>query len=234
MTDGTNRSHPNSGTVDAAGLARFVDHIADLSLVFDEDVRAVVLRRPESERERLAQAADELGWGPEAALPAVVTSSEEELRAEWSRALGACDAAQTLWRDCAMWREVVAELTGSESTGTRFQRLARPMCPYFHHDYVPLRLLITYYGPTTEVVADPRIDSLGLGDEPHGDKRTARIEAAQLTTFQPRPGDVLILRGHGWPGARGQGAFHRSPLADEDNRRLFLAIEPVFVDPIGS
>jgi hypothetical protein len=225
MTDTSMHVALDDGT-DRDSLVRLVDDVADLTAIFDPAVRAVLLRRDPSERERLGLAASRHPAVRETALQTVIDSGDDLTRA-WRGAFGGDPDNDPILADCLFWQEVVRELTGAPRAGVRLQRLARAMCPYFHHDFVPLRLLVTYSGPTTEVVVDPRIDDLDLEATNDGGERTRRIEAAGLATMRPREGDVLVLRGHGWTGSGGRGAYHRSPSCDADTGRLILAIDPI-------
>jgi hypothetical protein len=81
------------------------------------------------------------------------------------------------------------------------------MCPKFHLDNVPARLLCTYRGEGTEYVAmryehDPR-----------------RIRHVQT-------GDAALLRGRNWPSEERCGLLHRSPPMTPGSRpRLLLVLD---------
>lgn len=83
------------------------------------------------------------------------------------------------------------------------------MCPKFHVDNVPARLLCTYRGPGTEYVPE--------GSE--ADRRRVR---------QVSRGAVGLFRGGAWPGLERTGLLHRSPdPATGTGPRLLLVIDPV-------
>ncbi|MEO0976710.1 MAG: DUF1826 domain-containing protein [Pseudomonadota bacterium] len=83
------------------------------------------------------------------------------------------------------------------------------MCPKFHVDNVPARLLCTYRGAGTEYVL------AGMEDD------TRHIS-------QVKRGAVGLFRGGAWPGEEQTGLFHRSPdPAAGGGARLLLVIDPV-------
>lgn len=81
------------------------------------------------------------------------------------------------------------------------------MCPKFHVDNVPARLLCTYRGAGTDYVP--------LGQE----AQSNRIR-------QVRPHAAALFRGGAWPGAERTGLLHRSP-DPQGAARLLLVIDPV-------
>ncbi|MET1411497.1 DUF1826 domain-containing protein [Roseibium sp. HPY-6] len=83
------------------------------------------------------------------------------------------------------------------------------MCPKFHVDNVPARLLCTYRGKGTEYVP--------MGHE--NDQQSVR----QVTR-----GAVALFRGGAWPGEERTGLFHRSPDPEPlSGHRLLLVIDPM-------
>lgn len=83
------------------------------------------------------------------------------------------------------------------------------MCPKFHVDNVPARLLCTYRGAGTEYVL-----------------AGAEDDARQIS--QVGRGAVGLFRGGAWPGEERTGLLHRSPdPAAGGGARLLLVIDPV-------
>lgn len=62
---------------------------------------------------------------------------------------------------------------------------------------------------------------------------TVRVdERDEVHAQEAGPGDVLLLKGHGWPGNEGGGAVHKSPdlsdncgCCDDEADRLVLTID---------
>lgn len=99
-------------------------------------------------------------------------------------------------------------------------------CPKFHSDAIGLRLLCTYAGPGTEWVpgheaVHPEIGLLGRSLDAHNAAIVPRASAIRRASA----GDVIILKGDGWPGHAGRGAVHRSPALAPGERRLVLKID---------
>jgi hypothetical protein len=199
-------------------IVRVAD-VADLSAVFDDATNVVILRRalPPDVAEDVARAVAEPGLGFVA--PIAPTPSGASLL---ERALPRLVA---LAADIAFYCEVLQELTGSAVVGVRLARLAAPMCPRMHVDKVQLRLVCTYAGPGTELLASEDADRRGLG-HPAGDVCSGLVRPGghvQGTTA----GDVVLLKGEAWPGNAGRGAVHRSPAMVDSAPRLVLTLDPL-------
>lgn len=87
--------------------------------------------------------------------------------------------------------------------GLRLRALEGAMCPRFHVDHVPARLICTYAGPGSEWLTAPDA-----------------VQVEQLST-----GDVAVLKGERWLGNEGQGLVHRSPAVPAGQRRLMLTLD---------
>jgi hypothetical protein len=110
--------------------------------------------------------------------------------------------------------------------GLRLAVLERAMCPRFHVDAVPCRLVTTYCGPTTEWLNHDGVDrtKLGTGNQGLADDKSGlfrhRDEVQQLAV-----GDVALLKGEAWIGNEGAGLVHRSPNVLPGQRRLLLTLD---------
>lgn len=100
-------------------------------------------------------------------------------------------------------------------------------CRKLHTDNVTVRLLCTYAGPGTEWVpdADAVRENVGRTDVDIATaNRSVLREPGVVRTVNA--GDVILLKGDGYPGFRGRGAVHRSPpIADDGLRRLVLTLD---------
>ena len=113
--------------------------------------------------------------------------------------------------------EAFACLLGARRIGLRLRSLAKPMCPRFHVDHVPLRLISTYAGVASEWLEEGGMDRR-LGEaqaEPHYGERIQRLEA----------GWVALAKGEKWSGNEGAGLIHRSPTPSPGERRLLLTLD---------
>ncbi|MBL9025824.1 MAG: DUF1826 domain-containing protein [Myxococcales bacterium] len=197
---------------------RFVEHVADLTAIFEPKVNIVSLRREASAAltEETRRAVGE--WHGK--LFTVAVPEAEPIVAEQLIGL------PTLAADALRWIEVLADLTGSLHVGVRLARLESAMCPRFHVDRVPIRLVTTYAGRGTEVLSNEHVDRARLG---HGGLYTTdEASGVMITPNHVRSTstfDVVLLKGDTWPDNAGLGAVHRSPPASAASPRLVMTLD---------
>ncbi|PYB80253.1 DUF1826 domain-containing protein [Pseudomonas sp. LB-090624] len=104
-------------------------------------------------------------------------------------------------------------LVGARRVGLRLRVLHNPMCPRFHVDNVPLRLLTTYVGPGSEWLQEQQSTRSEL---PTADRYVDNIQ-------QLLAGEVAVLKGEKWQGNEGAGLVHRSPSGQQ--ARLLLSLD---------
>lgn len=107
-------------------------------------------------------------------------------------------------------------LLGAKRIGLRLRVLDKAMCPRFHVDHVPVRLITTYAGAGSEWLKEGTMDRQQLGQanaEPQG-------QIQQLDS-----GAVALLKGEKWHGNEGFGLIHRSPQPAAGERRLILTLD---------
>jgi hypothetical protein len=107
-------------------------------------------------------------------------------------------------------------LLGAKRIGVRLRLLDKAMCPRFHVDHVPVRLITTYAGIGSQWLREGVMERQHLSQadaEP-----TERIE-------QIHCGEVALLKGEKWHGNEGFGLIHRSPQLKADERRLILTLD---------
>lgn len=101
-----------------------------------------------------------------------------------------------------------------EAIGLRIHVLADTMCPRFHVDRVPVRLLCTYRGPGTEWLPEPLVTRpAGTGPLPE-----QTVPSDQIQTIPTAA--VALLKGEAWEGNEGRGLVHRSPQPDGTPRLI--------------
>ncbi len=116
-----------------------------------------------------------------------------------------------------------------KNVGLRLAILDQAMCPKFHVDKVPCRLVTTLSGVGTQWLPHDQVDrsklgagSLGLPDE------TSGIMQSPTDIQNMSAGDVTLLKGEGWYNNEDCGAVHRSPALPLNERRLVLTLD--FID----
>lgn len=111
-------------------------------------------------------------------------------------------------------------------TGLRLATLDRAMCPKFHADKVPCRLVTTFQGIATEWLPHQAVnrEKLGLGSKGKPDNQSGLYED-QHDIQQLKCGDVALLKGELWEGNENAGLVHRSPALPEGQRRLLLTLD---------
>ena len=114
--------------------------------------------------------------------------------------------------------QAFACLLDARRVGLRLRSLARPMCPRFHVDHVPVRLITTYAGVASEWLRDGMMDRRRLGDSAAEPESETRIERAAA-------GHVLLAKGEKWIGNEGAGLIHRSPAPPPGECRLLLTLD---------
>ena len=111
-------------------------------------------------------------------------------------------------------------------TGLRLAALNRAMCPRFHVDRVPCRLITTYQGVATEWLPHQVVDrsKLGLGSNGQSDLDSGLFRH-QGDIQQLNCGDVALLKGELWEGNENAGLVHRSPAVPAGKSRLLLTLD---------
>lgn len=112
-----------------------------------------------------------------------------------------------------------------ESIGFRLSALNKAMCPKFHVDRIPARLVTTFGGIGTEWLAHECVNRnmLGLGSKGLEDNESG-IYLHDTDIQHLDTGDVAILKGELWEGNEQAGLVHRSPAVKEGETRLLLTL----------
>ncbi len=140
--------------------------------------------------------------------------------------LGASAAAQVISQDVADIVAMFCYLFELERVGLRLTSLEKAMCPKFHVDRVPCRLVSTYQGIATQWLPHHHVDrrKMGTGSGGLADKDSGLYQS-QDHIQQLNAGDVAMLKGESWLGNEGAGLVHRSPSLQAGERRLLLTLD---------
>ncbi|MFQ3172344.1 MAG: hypothetical protein ACI9DG_002385 [Oleispira sp.] len=131
-----------------------------------------------------------------------------------------------LLKDIALLSDMFACLFDQDNVGLRLKVLDTTMCPRFHVDQVPCRLLTTYRGPATEWLPNESADrnKLGAGNQGLSDDLSGLFQQANDIESM-NAGDVALLKGEAWQGNEGRGLIHRSPINSGGHKRLLLTLD---------
>lgn len=162
-----------------------------------------------------------LGQGIRQVFP--VDSLRQDLDDILPDALGKAQAIE----DVHLLADMLTCLFDCSEVGLRLAAVDRAMCPRFHVDNIPVRLITTYSGPGTqwlpnELAAQDKLGhaSRGLPDDQSG----LYADAADIQSMQTF--DVGLLKGAVF-GEDHPAAIHRSCLPDAEKLRVLLTLDPI-------
>lgn len=121
-------------------------------------------------------------------------------------------------RDLSWLVSAFACLFDTKRIGLRLRILDKAMCPRFHVDHVPVRLITSYAGVGSEWLREGRMARERLGEPAAEPCDAALIERAEA-------GHVLLAKGEKWIGNEGGGLIHRSPQPPAGERRLLVTLD---------
>ncbi|OUU73788.1 MAG: hypothetical protein CBC29_09970 [Methylococcaceae bacterium TMED69] len=118
------------------------------------------------------------------------------------------------------------ELFKVNDTNLKLTVLHESMCPRFHVDMLPCRLITTYKGKATEWLQHDCIDrsKLGIGNQGKPDDESGLFKSVNDVKRLAK-GDVAIMKGENWIDNEGRGLVHRSPYIDNENSRLLVSLD---------
>jgi len=140
--------------------------------------------------------------------------------------IGNDHSSEALRQDVAYLADMFGCLFDLKVIGLRLTTLDRAMCPRFHVDQVPCRLVTTYCGSGSEWLPHERVnrDKLGPLSEGKADEESGLFQSND-DIERIKPGHVALLKGECWVGNEGAGLVHRSPQLEAGARRLLLTLD---------
>lgn len=128
--------------------------------------------------------------------------------------------------DIAELVDMLCYLFELKQAGMRLKVLDRAMCPKFHVDKVPCRLVTTYQGIATEWLPHELVDQTKLGWGCNGlPDSESGLYQSESDIQQLDCGDVALLKGTLWEGNENGGLVHRSPGLIANEKRLVLTLD---------
>ncbi|MGR6872575.1 DUF1826 domain-containing protein [Pseudomonas sp. HK3] len=203
-----------------AQAGEYPDILAD---IYRKDSNIVIWQRTLSDK--LALAVNDI-LDKNASLQTQLVVSPQYARAKINKALGNTESCDILSEDIAELVDMFCSLFDLKFAGLRLTALSHAMCPRFHVDKIPCRLITTYQGVGSQWLPNNRIDrtKLGAGNQGKPDELSG-LFSKMSDIQQLKQGDVALLKGELWEGNEGAGLVHRSPQLSNDARRLLLTLD---------
>lgn len=199
--------------------------------IFDEGISVAVWNRPEAPliSQYYSEVFKSLGMGIRGVFS--MASLREEIATLLPNAQSNV-GKQAAIDDIYLLSDMLTTLFDCDSVGVRLVPLSSAMCPSFHVDNIPVRLVNTYLGEGTEwlpiesVVTSPMI---GLGGEnAHGLSKNRLGQCYQENSVrQMNAFDVGLLKGKSWQGHEEFAAVHRSCRVQPNTQRVLLTLDPM-------
>ncbi len=135
-------------------------------------------------------------------------------------------ASKALLENMAELVDMFCCLFDLEEVGLRLAVLNKAMCPRFHFDQVPCRLVTTYHGVATQWLPNESVDRSKLGRGSNGQPDSVSgLYNDESDIQRMTSGDVALLKGERWSGNEDRGLVHRSPVTSSDETRLLLTLD---------
>ena len=200
-----------------------VDHSDILTNIFQDDTNIAIWQRVLSNH-LLISAKKILEKWPTIKVSEVVTP--EEVNKPIENIFGSDHQWTILCKDITRLVDIFCNLFGLKHARLRLTTLDHAMCPRFHVDRIPCRLITTYQGVATEWLPNVLADrsKLGTGNRGEPDERSGLFDSTTNIQKMSR-GDVALLKGEAWKGNFGAGLIHRSPQLPLDSGRLLLTLD---------
>ncbi len=198
-----------------------------LPQIYNEDTNIVIWQR--SAAEKLTKAVNTL-IATSALKPLELAVSPDDAFDQLIKALkpedNNRDEVNTLCEDIALLVEMFCCLFDLKRAGLRLKVLDKPMCPRFHVDKIPCRLVTTYQGVATQWLnhSDVNRSKLDTGNLGKPDEESGLFKSLSNIN-QLTEGDVALFKGEYWDDNEGAGLVHRSPPVAANEQRLLLTLD---------
>ncbi|WCN07927.1 DUF1826 domain-containing protein [Marinomonas mediterranea] len=207
--------------------SRLVNELVDIAQIYEDELNFVAWER--TLEPSLINAVETL-VSILSERPKLLSHSEtvsvENVETTLQRVFPECEGRDLIIEDIRLLLEAFCCLFELEQVGLRISLVKRAMCPRFHVDQVPCRLITTYCGPATQWLENSDISraKLGRGNGGLPDEHSGLV-SKDATVFQLKAGDVGLLKGEKWYENEGRGIVHRSPEVQANEGRLILTFD---------
>lgn len=206
--------------------AHFSDDLADMATIYQPGIHLAVTRREPATTvsgfvaavltQRLLPAFEGV-VRPPASMADILPSALGPM----GDALATIPGFQAFCDDVDLQIELFTTLFDLDRVGVRLASLDGPMCPRFHVDYLPCRLISSYGTRGTEWLPERWVDRRLLGRHDLPLKTEADSQIVQAIP----PWAIALFRGEDWSGGEVGGVVHRSPHIDSSEPRLLLTLD---------
>lgn len=195
------------------------DQLCDFAAIYDEDVELISVTRPQASAcETLAKQLIDSRQIPQ--LRWIQAANDPNASGSALPPTIGADIRSVLIDQISEASEVVSELVDCRQVGVRLETLSAPMCPRFHVDRLPFRMLITLSGAGTEWIPNKDVDWAVFADL---ESMAPPVQANRQIQHLPT-GNWSLLKGGAWSDGF-NGVVHRSP--DGVGERLLLSLDPI-------
>jgi len=199
------------------------DHPSIFTDIYQEDVNIVVWKRNLSAE--VQTSVINLIENHDALQTSLIATPDDTYK-KLIAAGGGLQDAGALCQDIAELVSMFCLLYELKKVGLRLTTLDRAMCPRFHVDKVPCRLVCTYHGVASEWLLHEKVDRSKLGRGNNGlSDDVSGLYQSEKDINQLNVGDVAMLKGELWQGNVGAGLVHRSPNVSKGEKRLLLTLD---------
>jgi hypothetical protein len=201
------------------------NNFADLSRIYEDGVNLCLIERrlPPTIEQFVYQALQDAG-SIEISQP--IDPIKFDFGRLWPKA-AQLPGYQDWLADVEMLVSAFCELFDCREAGLRLRTLENAMCPRFHIDRVPARMICSYGGIGTEWLPEYALNrrKLGIGGCGLPDAESGLITDATAIRQMPAYA-VSLMKGENWEGNEGHGLVHRSPKPTAvQPRRLLLTLD---------
>ncbi len=201
------------------------NQFADLSRIYEDGVNLCLIERP------LPAAIEQFVYRALQDVRSIeISQPVDPLHFDFNRlwpSAAKLPGFQDWLTDVEMLASAFCELFERREAGLRLRTLDKAMCPRFHVDRVPVRMICSYGGIGTEWLPEYALDraKLGMGGCGLPDAESGLI-ADPTAIRQMSAYSVGLMKGENWEGNEGHGLVHRSPQPTAvQPRRLLLTLD---------
>lgn len=195
-----------------------------LGEIFSDNTSVAIWNRAFSKNitDYFEQAFQSLGLGVQGVF------SMDSLKQDIGEMLPEHQGKQEVIEDIYLLSDMLTCLFGCNSVGLRIAPLKSAMCPSFHVDNIPVRMVCTYHGPGSEWLPLEALDNT-LPVNPKGkiSKTNSGLFYEKQHIQQMNTFDVGLLKGKAWDNQENMAAVHRSCQLKENQRRILLTLDPM-------